>query len=65
MIDLPPSLTQHEQIESLAYRLYEDEERPNGRTDEHWVRAEEIIHSQRMAIAASSKKLERSPHIIL
>jgi Protein of unknown function (DUF2934) len=55
MIDLPPSLTQHEQIESLAYRLYEDEERPNGRTDEHWARAEEIIHFQRMAIAASSE----------
>jgi hypothetical protein len=26
MIDLPPSLSEHEQVESLAYRLYEDEE---------------------------------------
>jgi hypothetical protein len=45
MIDLPPSLTQHEQIASLAYRLYEDEGKPDGRADEHWARAEEIIHS--------------------
>jgi Protein of unknown function (DUF2934) len=57
MIDLPPSLTQHEQSESLAYRLYEDEGRPDGRAEEHWARAEESIHSQRMAIAASSEKL--------
>jgi hypothetical protein len=31
MIDLPPPLTEHEQVESLAYRLYEDEGKPDGR----------------------------------
>jgi hypothetical protein len=39
-----------------AYRLYEDEGRPADRADGHWAQAEEIIHSQRMAIAASSAK---------
>ena len=51
MIDLPPSLTEHEQVESLAYRLYEDEGKPDGRADEHWARAEQFIHAERLAIA--------------
>jgi hypothetical protein len=58
MIDLPPSLTEHEQIECLAYHLYEDEGNPDGRADEHWARAEEFVHAQRLAIAASSEKSE-------
>jgi Protein of unknown function (DUF2934) len=56
MIDLPPSLTEHEEIESFAYRLYEDEGNPNGRADEHWARAEQFIHAERLAIASSSEK---------
>jgi Protein of unknown function (DUF2934) len=58
MIDLPPSLTEREQIERLAYYLYEDEGRPEGRAAEHWARAEEFIQSQRLAIAASAEKLQ-------
>ena len=58
MINLPPSLTEHEQVESLAYRLYEGEGNPDGRADEHWARAEEVIHSQRLVIGASSEKSE-------
>ena len=56
MIDLPPSLTEHEQVESLAYRLYEDEGKPEGRADEHWAQAEQFIHAERLAIASSSEK---------
>jgi hypothetical protein len=56
MIDLPPSLTKREQVERLAYHLYEDEGRPEGRAAEHWARAEEFIQSQRLAIAASAEK---------
>jgi Protein of unknown function (DUF2934) len=56
MIDLPPSLTEREQIERLAYHLYEDEGNPDGRADEHWARAEEFVHAQRLAIAVSSEK---------
>ena len=55
MIDLPPSLTEHEQVESLAYRLYEDEGKPDGRADEHWAQAEQFIHAERLAIASSSE----------
>jgi hypothetical protein len=58
MIDLPPSLTEHEQIESLAYHLYEEEGKPDGRADEHWVRAEQFIHAQRLAVASSSEQSE-------
>ena len=56
MIDLPPSLTEHEEIENCAYRLYEDEGKPEGRADEHWARAEQFIHAGRLAIASSSEK---------
>jgi Protein of unknown function (DUF2934) len=58
MIDFPPPLTEHEEIESIAYRLYEDEGKPDGRADQHWIRAEEIVHAQRSAIAATSEKTE-------
>ena len=51
MIDLPPAVTEREQIESLAYRLYEDEGKPEGRAEEHWARAQEMIRSQHVAIA--------------
>ena len=56
MIDLPPSVTEHEEIESLAYRLYVDEGKPDGRANEHWIRAEQFIHAERLAIGSSSKK---------
>ena len=56
MIDLPPSLTEHEEIENFAYRLYEDEGKPEGRADEHWARAERFIHAERLAVASSSDK---------
>ena len=58
MIDLPPPVTEYEEIERLAYRLYEDEGKPYGRADQHWARAEEIIRCQRMAIAASAAEEE-------
>jgi DUF2934 family protein len=56
MIDLPHSLTEHEEIENFAYRLYEDEGKPEGRADEHWARAEQFIRAERLAIASSSEK---------
>jgi len=56
MIDLPPALTEDEEIENCAYRLYEDEGKPEGRADEHWARAEQFIHAERLAIASSSEK---------
>ena len=58
MIDLPPSLTEHEQIESLAYQFYDDEGKPDGRADEHWTRAEQFIRAEHLAIASASEKSE-------
>jgi hypothetical protein len=37
MIDLPRPLTEQEEIESLAYRLFEDKGKPEGRAEEHWL----------------------------
>jgi Protein of unknown function (DUF2934) len=65
MIDLPPSLTEREQVERLAYYLYEDEGRQDGRAAEHWARAEEFIQSQRLAIAASAEKPQADGDIIV
>ena len=62
MIDLPHSLTEHEEIENFAYRLYEDEGKPEGRADEHWARAEQFIHAERLAIASSSEKTPTDFH---
>ena len=56
MISLPSSLTEREQVERLAYHLYEDEGKPEGRADEHWAQAEQFIHAERLAIASSSEK---------
>jgi hypothetical protein len=58
MIDLPPPLTQHEEIKNLAYRLYEDEGRPEGKAAEHWAKAELVICAQHRAIAADSEESE-------
>jgi hypothetical protein len=55
MIDLPRPLTEREEVESLAYRLYEEEGKPEGRAEEHWIRAQEFIRAQRLAVAASSE----------
>ena len=55
MIDLPPSVSEHEEIESLAYRLYVDEGKPDGRADEHWIRAEQFIHAEASLLALLRK----------
>ena len=46
MNDLPRHLIEDKEIRSLAYRLYEDAGRPEGRADEHWATAEQIIRSR-------------------
>jgi Protein of unknown function (DUF2934) len=63
MIDLPRPLTEHEEVKNLAYRLYEDEGKPEGRAEEHWAKAEEFIHAQRLAVAASSEESETNERI--
>ena len=50
------SLSEQEQIEKMAHRIYEDEGCPEGCADEHWARAERIIHEQRVAVAESDRE---------
>jgi hypothetical protein len=56
MIDLLRPLTEQEEIQSLAYRLFENEGKPEGRAEEHWAKAEEFIRAQRLAIAGDSEE---------
>ena len=61
MNDLLRPLTEQEETESLAYRLYEDEGKPEGHAQEHWAKAEQFIRAQRLAIAEDSEEPRTSP----
>jgi hypothetical protein len=61
MIDLLRPLTEQEEIQSLAYRLFENEGKPEGRAEEHWAKAEEFIRAQRLAIAGDSEEPTMPP----
>lgn len=47
-IEPVPRHTEQERIADLAYRIYEEEGRPEGRDQEHWARAEHAVHEQRL-----------------
>jgi hypothetical protein len=64
MIDLRPSLIEHEQIVS-PIAFYEDEEKPANRADEHQARAEQFVCAEHLVIASSSEKSAGSQHIRL
>jgi hypothetical protein len=49
-------LSEQEQIERMAHRIYEEEGCPEGKAEEHWARAERIIHEQRVAVAESDRE---------
>jgi DUF2934 family protein len=61
MNDLLRPLTEQEETKSLAYRLYEDEGKPEGHGQEHWAKAEQFIRAQRLAIAEDSEEPRTSP----
>ena len=61
MNDLLRPLTEQEETESLAYRLYEDEGKPEGHAQEHWAKAEQFVRAQRLAIAEDSEEPRTSP----
>jgi hypothetical protein len=43
---------EHERTAQLAYQIWEDEGRPEGRCDMHWLEAERQLHAERAAEAA-------------
>lgn len=47
----PENQNEEEQIAIIAYRIYESEGYPEGRSDEHWARAARIAHAQRTGAA--------------
>ena len=65
MIDLPPSLTEREQIERLAYHLYEDEGNPDGRADEHWAERRNLFTPNASPSPLLWKNQKRSQQIRL
>jgi len=49
----PECLNEREQIAIIAHRIYEEEGSPDGRAEEHWARAERVVHEQRMGVEPS------------
>jgi hypothetical protein len=45
----PPGKTEYELIAELAYRIYEQEGRPEDRAEEHWRRAERALRQLRLS----------------
>ncbi|MBF0325700.1 MAG: DUF2934 domain-containing protein [Alphaproteobacteria bacterium] len=43
-------------IRQLAHQIWEDEGRPEGREDEHWLRAEEMVAAARATKASPKAK---------
>lgn len=39
-----------EEIARLAYQIYEEEGRPEGKSYEHWARAERALREQRVKL---------------
>jgi hypothetical protein len=46
----PGHMSEQEQTELIAYRIYEEEGRRDGHSTEHWARAQRIVHEQRMGV---------------
>jgi hypothetical protein len=39
-------MSRHEEVQRIAYRLWEEERRPQGRALQHWLKAEAIWENQ-------------------
>lgn len=40
----------HDEIARLAYKIYEEEGRPEGHAEEHWCRAIRLLREQRVPL---------------
>jgi hypothetical protein len=47
--------TNHDQIAALAHKFWEDEGRPEGRAESHWLRAIETLSVPAVAPKAAAK----------
>jgi hypothetical protein len=51
-------LDREERIRAIAYALWEEEGHPEGRHEEHWFRATELVDSEAMAKPGTGKVTE-------
>jgi hypothetical protein len=49
-----PSPLSHEQVAARAQQLWEDEGRPEGKSEAHWSRAESELRTQLADLAAAT-----------
>lgn len=61
---MEPNAIRHEEIARLAFQIYEEEGCPEGKTAEHWARAERAIREQRVAIPPQSSPKETTENAI-
>ena len=50
-----------EQIAKRAQQLWEEEGRPEGKSDEHWFRAEAELHQEEIVIVAQAAGVATAP----
>lgn len=55
---MEPKDARHEEISRLAFQIYQEEGCPEGKTAEHWARAERAIREQRVAVPPKSRAEE-------
>jgi len=46
----PARLSELEQTAIMAHRIYEEEGCREGRSEEHWARAQCVVHEQRLGV---------------
>jgi hypothetical protein len=51
----------HDQIAALAHKFWEDEGRPEGRAEAHWLRATEVLVKAPEAPAAKAAVKAKAP----
>lgn len=51
----------HEQIAALAHKFWEDEGRPEGRAESHWLRAIESLTIPAVEAKAAAPKAKTAP----
>lgn len=51
----------HDEIARLAYKIYEEEGRPDGHAPEHWCRAIRLLREQRVPLPPSHEGAAKHP----
>ncbi len=54
-------MAREDEIKLIAYNIWEEENCPNGKDCEHWLRAEAIWEQQQEAKVAKSARIESKP----